>query len=237
MLAPERRSRWWLRARLVLGALLQPAIFTVLLFGPAPTFVWWRAWVVIGVVAVASAVSLVALARDDPDLLDERFKPPLQRGQPLADRIVVLLFLASFLATILLVPIDVFRLRLLPPPPPWLAAVGLGLFLGGWWLTVRAMRENTFAAPVVRHQTERRHHVVDTGPYAVVRHPMYVGGALLLIGLPLWLESTAAVLAAGIPIAILVVRIAIEERFLRRELAGYEGYSARVRSRLIPGVW
>jgi protein-S-isoprenylcysteine O-methyltransferase Ste14 len=226
-----------LAAKLVIGALVQPALFTLLLFGPAGTFAWWRAWLLIVVITFATAGSLVVLAQTDPELLAERMKPPLQARQPFADKVVVMAFLTAFVGAIVFIPVDVFRLHLLPPPPAWLSTAGLALFLAGWWLITRAMRTNTFAAPVVKHQAERHQYVVDHGPYAVVRHPMYAGAALLFIGLPLWLESSAGVLAALVPIATLALRAAIEERFLRRALPGYDAYTGRVRFRLIPGVW
>jgi protein-S-isoprenylcysteine O-methyltransferase Ste14 len=237
MLASFRRPRWSLLTKLVLGSCLQPAIFALLLFGPAGTLAWWRAWVLIAAVAVGTVASVVALARGDQGLLAERMKPPLQPGQPWADKIVVMIFLAGFLGTIAFVPLDVFELQLLPPPGPWVSRAGLVSFLAGWGAMTWALRTNAFAAPVVKHQEARHHRVIDTGPYAVVRHPMYVGAALLLIGLPLWLQSTAGALVASIPISTLAVRIVIEERFLRRELAGYDAYTTRVRYRLIPGVW
>jgi protein-S-isoprenylcysteine O-methyltransferase Ste14 len=237
MSASFRPSRWPLFAKLILGSALQPALFTLLLFAPAGTFAWRRAWVLIAVVASATVGSVLALARGDQGLLEERLKPPIQRGQPAADKVVVVLLLAEFVAAIAFVPLDVFELRLLPPPAPWLSAAGLALFLAGWALVTWTMRVNAFAAPVVKHQQERHQHVIDTGPYAVVRHPMYVGAVLLLIGLPLWLESAAGALLAVLPILTLAVRIAIEERFLRRVLPGYEAYTTRVRYRLVPGIW
>lgn len=237
MAGARARARRGLIARAVLGALLQPALFTLLLFAPAPSFAWWRAWVAVAVVAVATALSVAALVRADPALLEERLAPPIQRAQPPGDRVVVLIVLAAFAGTLLVVPLDVFRWRLLPPPPALVAAAGLGLFVAGWWLIWRALAANTFAAPVVRHQAERGQRVVDRGPYAVVRHPMYAGAALLLVGLSLWLESTAGVVAALVPILALVARAVLEERFLARALPGYAAYAARVRARLVPGVW
>lgn len=237
MIASFRRPRWSLLTRVVLAACLQPAIFALLLFGAAGTWAWWRAWVLLATVAVVTVASVVALARGDQGLLEERMKPLFQPDQPRADKIVVMIFLAGFLGTIAFVPVDVFDLHLLPPPGPWVSSAGLLAFLAGWAAMTWALRANAFAAPVVKHQEARHHRVIDTGPYAVVRHPMYVGAALLLIGLPLWLRSTAGALAASIPILTLAVRIGIEERFLRRELAGYDAYTTRVRYRLIPGVW
>ena len=102
---------------------------------------------------------------------------------------------------------------------------------------MRALETNAFATTVVRHQVERGHTVVDRGVYGVVRHPMYAGAVLLLVGMPLWLESYAAALLAGVPIATLAVRILFEEQFLRRELQGYDAYAERVRYRLIPFLW
>jgi len=89
----------------------------------------------------------------------------------------------------------------------------------------------------VKHQEERRHTVVDSGVYGVVRHPMYAGAVLLLIGMPLWLESYAAAMLASLPIGTLVLRILVEEQFLTRELKGYDTYAKTVRYRLIPFLW
>ena len=91
---------------------------------------------------------------------------------------------------------------------------------------------------MVKLQEERHQTVIDAGVYSIVRHPMYAGGALIMLGLPLWLESYAAALLAIVPVAtILVLRILFEERFLRRELKGYNAYTERVRYRMIPFVW
>lgn len=223
--------------RLVLGGLVQPVLIFLLLLGPAPTLAWWRAWALIGFSAVATAASLVVLQRDAPDLLAERFKPPLQAGQPLADKLIVVVFIAAFVGAILFIPKDVFAWHLLPAPGVLGAVAGLALYVLGCWIVLAAMRANAFAVPVVKDQADRRQRVVDRGPYAIVRHPMYAGVALALIGMPLWLGSTAGVLAALVPIALLAVRIGIEERFLRATLDGYVAYAARVRARLVPGVW
>jgi len=220
--------------KLIAGIVLNVAIFAVLLFLPAGTLTWWRAWVSLGVVFVATVATVVQLPRD---LLDERFKPPIQPGQPLADKIVLPLLIAGFIGVTVCIPLDVFRLHLLGKPGILVSSVGLVLFLAGWWVMALALKENAFAAPVVKHQQERRQTVISTGVYGVVRHPMYAGAVLLLVGMPLWLESYAAALLAGVPIATLAVRILFEEQFLRRELQGYDAYAERVRYRLIPFLW
>jgi protein-S-isoprenylcysteine O-methyltransferase Ste14 len=223
--------------KLTLGVIVNVAIFGVCLFLPAGTLDWWRAWVFLGVVFVGAVASTVTLYRVNPGLLEERFKPPLQKGQPLADKIVVVLLLAAFVGLIVFIPLEVFRFQLMAKPPALVSSLGLALFIAGWWIMTLALRENAFAAPVVKHQEERQQVVIDRGVYSVVRHPMYAGAIPLLVGMPLWLESYAGALLASVPIGIIVVRILIEERFLRRELKGYDAYMQRVRYRLIPFLW
>jgi protein-S-isoprenylcysteine O-methyltransferase Ste14 len=171
------------------------------------------------------------------DLLRERLKSPIQKGQPLADKIVLMLLIISFYGLIMFIPMDVFRFHLMDKPGMFVSSLGLFLFLAGWGIVFLALRENIYAAPVVKLQEERKHTVVDTGVYGVVRHPMYAGGILFIEGIPLWLESYAGVLLALIPVGTLVLRILLEEQFLRKQLTGYEAYMKRVRYRIIPFLW
>jgi protein-S-isoprenylcysteine O-methyltransferase Ste14 len=223
--------------KLIGGVVLNVAIFGGLLLVPAGTLSWWRAWVFLGVVFVGTVASTVTLFRVNKDLLEERFKPPVQKGQPLADKIVVVLLIAGFVSLTGFIPLDVFRFHLLARPGTLISSLGLLLLVVGWWIMTLALRENAFAAPVVKHQAERQQTVIDSGVYGVVRHPMYAGAVLLFVGMPLWLESYAAAVLASFPIATLVGRILIEEQFLRRKLAGYDAYTQKVRYRLIPLVW
>ena len=101
----------------------------------------------------------------------------------------------------------------------------------------RAMCENSFAAPVVKIQEDRGQRVVSTGPYAFVRHPMYLGGFFYFVGVALLVGSWWGVLFSLVPIGLLCLRIPIEEKALRAGLDGYDAYAARVRYRLIPHVW
>lgn len=212
-------------------------IFGGLLFLPAGTLAWWRAWVFIGVVGISAIATVVIVFRADEALWNERLKPPLQQGQPLPDKIITVLFLAAFLALIVSIPLDVFRYHLLGRPNVTIAGVGLLLFVAGWLIIALSFKENTFAAPVVKYQADRKQIVIDTGVYGIVRHPMYAGAILLMIGMPLWLESYAAVGWAIVPTALLAVRLRIEEQFLSQELEGYTAYTQRIRYRLLPYVW
>lgn len=223
--------------RLFIAVAFNAIAFGGLLFLPAGALGWWRAWVLLAVVSAASLASTILIERLNPSVIDERMKAPLQRDQPLADKLVVMPLLAGFFAVIGFVPVDRFHLHVMAPPGPVVSALGLVAFLAGWALITAVLCVNPFAAPVVKHQPERGQRVIDRGPYAIVRHPMYTGTLGLLVGLPLWLESYGAALLAVVPIALLVVRIVFEERFLVRTLEGYEEYRRRVRSRLVPGVW
>jgi protein-S-isoprenylcysteine O-methyltransferase Ste14 len=223
--------------KLIAGVIIQLAIFGGLLFVPAGTLDWWRAWAFMGVIFACAAATMAFVFRDRQDLLKERFKFPIQKGQPLADKIVLPLLIAAYVAWIVFIPLDVFRYRLMGRPGALVSSLGLALVVAGWWVMALALRENPFAVPVVKYQKERHQTVIDTGVYGVVRHPMYAGAMLLLVGMSLWLESYAGALLASVPIAVLVVRIMIEEHLLRRELQGYDAYTKRIRYRLIPFLW
>jgi protein-S-isoprenylcysteine O-methyltransferase Ste14 len=149
---------------------------------------------------------------------------------------VVLVFF-TFSATVIAIPLDVLRFHWLPEAAAMVRYFGLLLFLTGWLIMTVALKENRFAAPVVKHQADRHQTVVDQGLYRIVRHPMYAGAVLFLIGMPLWLGSYVAVLVATLAIAVLAVRAVFEERFLQRELQGYAAYTNRVRYRIVPFIW
>lgn len=223
--------------KLVGAVILNPVIFTGLLLWPAGTWSWWRAWVFIGVMLGVSLAVTAGIFVRRPDLLDERYRPPFQKGQPMADKIVVILLVLTFIGVVVFIPFDVFRFHLLGKPGPAVSVLGLAFVVGSGVVMYLGFRENAFAALVVRHQAERGQRVIDTGVYGAVRHPLYAAGILLFVGMPLWLESYAAALLASLPIAVLMVRVRVEEGLLRRELPGYEAYTTRVRHRLIPFVW
>lgn len=119
----------------------------------------------------------------------------------------------------------------------WTVLAGYLLGLAGVGIMLASMAANRFFSTVVRIQTDRGHSVVDTGPYAFVRHPGYVGMLLTTIGTPLMLASSWAWWPSAFSIAVLLVRTALEDGTLRRELPGYEAFTMQTRSRLIPGIW
>jgi protein-S-isoprenylcysteine O-methyltransferase Ste14 len=224
--------------KVLLRLALDTLVTAVLLFAAAGTFAWSRAWLLLVVMLLVRVSSAVAAYRVNPILLRERAKFPIHADQPRADRLLLLAVLATgFIALPLIAALDASRWHLLPPPGSLLVGAGLLLFALGWCLKGFALHANAFATAVVRLQSERAHSVADSGVYAVVRHPFYAADPLIYVGLALWLGSYVAALIAFVPVSLMVVRLVLEERFLRRELPGYHAYTLRVPHRLIPGVW
>jgi len=223
--------------RLIGGILSVVVLYGAALFLPAGTLHWPRAWVLIALTAASTSLSTAYLSATSPEIVKERWRGPYQAGQPLLDRVLVSLFIVLYLATFVFTALDVFRWHLLRPPGVAVSGIGLVMYVASWALITRVLRENAFASAAVRYQEERHQRVIDTGPYAVVRHPMYAASIPLVLGLPLWLGSWAAAIAGVVVILCLTTRIPLEEGFLLRNLAGYAEYRRRVRWRLIPGVW
>jgi protein-S-isoprenylcysteine O-methyltransferase Ste14 len=159
---------------------------------------------------------------------------PLQRDQKPWDRVWLSLFMLGFCAWMAFMGWDAAR-NGFTAVPVWVQVLG-GLAIvvnsiGTWW----TFRENSFAAPVVKIQQGQK--VIDTGPYAIVRHPMYASALFLFIGVPLLLGSWIGLVFSGLLIVGIAWRAVHEERTLRTDLRGYEDYTARVRYRFIPFVW
>jgi len=224
-------------ARQIAAVLAFDALFAALIFGPAGTLAWPRGWILVAVLLAIRIWGTIAVSRAQPELLAERSKPVIQEGQPASDRALLIAFMATYAGLVGFSSADATRLRLMGAPPPAVSALGLALFGAGSVLIALALRENAFALFVVRHQEERCQTVVSTGPYRVVRHPLYAGQAALMPGLALWLGSYAGAIASLVPTGILAARLVLEERLLVGRLPGYREYAARVRSRLVPGIW
>lgn len=210
------------------------ALMAVLILWPAGTLAYLGGWVAIGLFAFGSLAMVLWLSKHSPSLLRERMSSPVQRAQKPWDRIFLSLFMLSFCAWLAFMSWDAARTGFLAVPT-WLQTMG-GLsivleMIGVWW----TFRENRFAAPVVKIQEGQR--VIDTGPYGIVRHPMYASALFFLIGLPLLLGSWIGLALSGLFILGIGWRAVHEERTLRTELSGYEDYAARVRYRLIPLLW
>jgi protein-S-isoprenylcysteine O-methyltransferase Ste14 len=221
--------------KLLLQNLIWIVAMGALLFVPAGTLHWPAAWVFLGTIAILGVSCGLWLARTDPALLAERMHPMMQSNQPLADKIFMLAFGLVALSWFLVIGFDE-RMHASHVPTA-LQAMGLAMLLGSAGFIMWVMHENSFAAPVVKLQTERDHRVVSTGPYAWVRHPMYSGSVLFFAGAPLVLGSWWGVAMLPVFTALFAIRTRIEERALIAGLPGYADYAARVRYRLLPGLW
>lgn len=225
-----------------MGGLIQVIVSGALLLVPAGllpggTWVWKRGIALMAVWLVLVEAGVVFLAVKAPASLAVRMQKPVSKDQPKADRVVSLLLLLYWLIWTLFLPVDVFRLHLFGAPSFAKSCCGGVMFIAGFILAIEAIRQNSFAAPIVKDQRETGQRVIDTGLYGRVRHPMYTGALILFVGMPVFLGSYAA-LAAGIGLFVLLVaRIRVEEAMLRRTLTGYTEYCQRVRYRLIPGIW
>lgn len=191
-------------------------------------------------VAVYGGVSMVAsglLARLRPASFAVRQGKWMARKgetQPLIDALGLGLYMAFFLAWFAFIPLDVFRLRLLPSPPGVVEGLGLAGVIAGVAVVYTAIAQNRFAAPTIHDQSGQGQTVIDTGLYGVVRHPFYAGMLLVYLGAALWLGSYAAAIASAGFLVMTLARIVIEEKWLREHLPDYAGYTRRVRAKLVP---
>jgi protein-S-isoprenylcysteine O-methyltransferase Ste14 len=220
-------ARAW-RALLVVGV-----VMALLLFVPAGTLRYWQAWAYLAIFVVSSVLMTLDLARRDPALLERRMKGgPTAEKRP-AQRLIMWGASIGFVALLLVPALD--RRFGWSSVPLGVVLAGQALVVVGLALVARVYRENTFSAATIQVVENQR--VVSTGPYAVVRHPMYASAGLYLLGMPLALGSYWGLLPLGPVLPLLVWRLLDEERLLARDLPGYTDYQRRVRYRLVPGVW
>jgi len=221
----------------VIGSLFYLLIFPVMLFLLAGDWRWPEAWVYSVIFLLMSFGTLLYLYFHDPALLKERFGSPVQQTQKPWDKVLLLLFFVEFIVWFAIMPLDARRFLWSPPFPSWLRATGALLQIVATYFVFEALRENTFAAPVVKMQKERGQKVISTGLYAIVRHPMYAGATLLFIAGPLLLGSIVG-LALGLVLIITIGARAVgEEAMLKEELDGYRDYMQKVKWRMIPFVF
>ena len=217
-----------------LSAYLKAGLFVVAaavaLFAPAGTVAIPGFWAYLAILALVMVVSFAAL---DPDLLRERMRPGGKKP-PLALRVFSLVLFMHWIVA----GLDRGRFHWSDDVPGWLQGICLFTVAASYALALWTMRVNRFFSSVIRIQTDRGQHVVSTGPYAFVRHPGYTAGILIIVASgPALGSSLAAALVVTFSLPILLYRAVTEDRTLQLELAGYSDYAARVRWRLVPGIW
>jgi protein-S-isoprenylcysteine O-methyltransferase Ste14 len=212
------------------------ALTGALLFVPAGTLDWPGAWIFMAEFILGALLTTLRLARHDPGLLKERMGGVFQRGQVASDKVFMAGILVLWNGWLVLMALDAKRWHL-SHVPEILGAIGAALIPIGFFAVWLTFRENSFAAPVIKIQEDRGQRVISVGPYAIVRHPMYAGALLYMLGMSLLLGSWLGLLVLPLLAGALAMRIPIEEAALRAKLPGYADYAERVRYRLIPGVW
>lgn len=221
---------------LVLQTILWFGFMGAIIFVAAGTTHYAGGWLWLGEMLAASAGFGLDMMRVDPGLLRERLKPPMQKDQPLADKLVLMPILLIMFGGLGFMAADAARWHwsMMPHAVQW---AGCGLLLAALLFMYWTMRTNSFAAPVVKIQQDRGQTVITTGPYAVVRHPLYFGALFYIAGTSLVLGSWWGLVAIPCLALLLGIRIGVEEQTLRRGLAGYDDYARRVRWRLVPFIW
>jgi len=210
--------------------LLVPIIMGLLFFWPAGTFRYWQAWLYMTTLFPPMLSFVIYYLKKDPGLLERRMRTKEKERK---QKWIIGLSLPAFIATFLLPGFD--RRYGWSAVPPFVVIIADVIILVAYGLFVLVMRENRYASRVIEVEEDQK--VISTGPYAVVRHPLYLAGLTIYLLSPLALGSFWAVLPALPLLFIYVARIRNEEKVLAEKLPGYQEYLQRVRFRLIPGIW
>lgn len=209
------------------------AIIVLFLFAPAGSFNFWQAWIYSIIYVVSSAMVTFYLWKTNPELLARRVNAgpgaEKEKIQKITHFFVILLFIAFLV-------ISAFDHRFgWSHVPFYIVVLGDVLVVSGFFLFFLVFRENAFASPIVEVTTNQK--VITTGPYSIVRHPLYVSGLIIMLGTPLALGSWWS-LPIFIPFTLVIIwRLLDEEKFLSKNLQGYKEYCQRVHYRLIPFLW
>jgi len=222
-----------LHFRALLSTLLGALVMAALLLIPAGTLDYWQASVFIAIFAGASSALGIYLAINDPQLLARRLQVGPTAEQEPRQKIIMVLALGGFLALLVVPAFD--RRFGWSPVPPVVAVAGDVLVALGFLVTFFVCKVNSYAASTI--QIAEGQTVISTGPYALVRHPMYAGVLVMLVGVPLALGSWVGLGVVALLLPVLFWRLLEEEKFLAKHLPGYTDYQGKVRHRLIPYIW
>jgi protein-S-isoprenylcysteine O-methyltransferase Ste14 len=222
-----------LTARAWLALAILASVMCALLFGMAGTTRYWQAWVYLGIYVAAAIPTMRYLVRRDPALLERRM-----RGGPMFEtertqRIIMTFTSLGFIALLVVPALD--RRFGWSSVPVWAVVLGDVLVATGYCFILLVYRVNSYTASTI--QVVPGQTVISTGPYAIVRHPMYASGSLYIFGTPLALGSYWGFVAIAAMMPFLLWRLLDEERILTRDLPGYAEYRQRVRHRLVPLIW
>ncbi len=204
-----------------------------LLFIPPRTFDYWQAWTFLAIYFGASVAITLYLIKKDPQLLARRMSGGPAAEKLPAQKVIMSLTSLGFIGLLVIPALD--RRFAWSHLSPWVALAGDALVGLGWLGIFFVFRKNSFASATIELAPDQK--VISTGPYALVRHPMYTTALVMLLGIPIALGSMWGVLVIVAIMPALIWRLLDEEKFLAKNLPGYREYQTRVRYRLIPRVW
>lgn len=223
-----------LSLRAIRGTLIGLAAFFAVIFIPAGTLDYWQGWAWFLTLSISTALVTIYMALYDKQLLKSRLRGGRRVEQRSTQRIILIVGLLVYVAALFIIVFD-HRFGWSPPVPAWLSLIGDAFAALGILVYFLVVRENHFAAATV--QVAEGQTVISTGPYAIVRHPMYAGAILVFIGMPLALSSWWGLLFVPLFVAGFAWRLLDEEKLLRANLSGYPDYLRKVPYRLIPYIW
>ncbi len=209
------------------------AVFVAFIFLPAGTWSYWQGWLFIAVFSATTISMTVYLALYDRPLMERRMQAGPQHEKEWVQKIIVSLIILTFFGVIILASLD-YRFQL-SPVPAYVSVIAEVLIVVAFLFIFWVMKVNSYAAANVRVDSDSK--VIDTGPYAYVRHPMYAGAFWLFVGMPLALGSWWSLALICIVVPVLAWRMLDEEKVLRHDLPGYTAYMQRVWYRLVPYLW
>lgn len=217
-----------------LGGLLFLVIcLAIMLFLPAWTLDYWQAWTFLAVFTASVLAITVYLMKKDPQLLERRVNAGPGAEKEKSQKIIQFVAQIAFIAVLVFPSVD-HRFQW-STVPSYIVVAGDILVALGLLIVFFVFKENTFTSAIIEVGTEQK--VISTGPYALVRHPMYIGALVMLLGVPLALGSWWGLFAI-IPITLVIVlRLLDEENFLVKTLPDYSEYRNKVRYRLVPFIW
>ena len=221
---------------MIADVLVNLLVFIGLLFIPAGTVGWLAGWVFVTLFWGFVLLVVRMMLRNNPELLQERMSSPIQRSQPLWDKVLLSVLMLLFFSWLTLMPLDAVRFGW-SDVPVWLQVLGaLGIVLS-FYVMYLTYRENPYLYSVVKLQEGQGQSVVTTGPYRYVRHPLYSSSLVFFPATALLLGSWLGLLFSLVLIALIILRTALEDRMLSSGLTGYAEYAQTVRYCLIPHVW
>lgn len=217
-------------------SLIFPCLFPALIISLSGDLHWIEGWIW-GVWFVALCViTTVYLHAKDPALLKERFQQQRTDNQKPEQAYIIYLTGLIFFLWLIIMPIDVKKCSW-THMPLWVEILGAMGLIPSFYFMFRAFYDNTFLSPLIRIQKERKQHVVSTGVYGYVRHPMYLGAVLMFLATPLLLGSFYGLFIGLLLVVLIIVRLLGEEAMLVEELDGYKAYKKKVKYRLFPHIW